>query len=42
MILVSHDINIIKQYCDKAIVLKDGRGRVFGDVNFAIEIYSTL
>jgi capsular polysaccharide transport system ATP-binding protein len=42
MILVSHDINIIKQYCDKAIVLKDGRGRVFGDVNFAIEIYCTL
>jgi capsular polysaccharide transport system ATP-binding protein len=42
MILVSHDIHTIKEYCDKALVLKDGRGRVFGDVNFAIDIYSTL
>ena len=42
MILVSHDVNTLKQYCDKALVLKDGRGRVFNDVNFAIDIYSTL
>jgi capsular polysaccharide transport system ATP-binding protein len=42
MILVSHDVNIIKQYCNKALVLKSGRGRVIDDVDFALEIYNTL
>ncbi|WP_370906506.1 ABC transporter ATP-binding protein [Ensifer sp. WSM1721] len=42
MILVSHDIAIIKSYCNKALVLKGGRGRVFTDVDFAVDIYSTL
>ncbi len=42
MILVSHDVNIIKTYCNKALVLKNGRGRVFDDVDYAISIYSTL
>ena len=42
MILVSHDTNIIKSYCNKALVLKSGRGRVIEDVNFALEIYHTL
>jgi capsular polysaccharide transport system ATP-binding protein len=42
MILVSHDVNIIKQYCNKALVLKNGRGRVFADLDYAISIYSTL
>lgn len=42
MILVSHDVNIIRQYCDKALVLKSGRGRVFDDVELALDIYHTL
>ncbi|MDE3176617.1 MAG: ABC transporter ATP-binding protein [Pseudomonadota bacterium] len=42
MILVSHDANIIKQYCNKALILKAGRGRVLDDVDFALEIYHTL
>lgn len=42
MILVSHDVEIIKKYCNRAMVLKNGRGRVFDDVNYAISIYSTL
>ena len=42
MILVSHDIGIIKQYCDKALILKAGRGRVFTDIDFALDIYRTL
>jgi capsular polysaccharide transport system ATP-binding protein len=42
MILISHDINIIKQYCDKALILKNGRGRVFTDIDFALDIYRTL
>jgi capsular polysaccharide transport system ATP-binding protein len=42
MILVSHDQEIIRQYCKKALILKAGRGRVIEDLDFALQIYSTL
>lgn len=42
MILVSHDTSILRTYCNKALVLKNGRGRVFDDVDLALDIYSTL
>ena len=42
MILVSHDINSIRTFCSKALVLKAGRGRVFDDLDLAIKIYETL
>jgi capsular polysaccharide transport system ATP-binding protein len=42
MLIVSHDIHIVQHYCSKALVLKNGRGRVFDDVALALEIYRTL
>ena len=42
MILVSHDVNIIRQYCNKALVLHAGRGVVLDDVELALQIYATL
>ena len=42
MILISHDLHIIRQYCSKALVLKSGRGRVFEDLDFACHIYESL
>ena len=42
MFLVSHDTNIIRSYCNKALVLSAGRGRVFDDVEFALQIYHSL
>lgn len=42
MILVSHDIGIIREYCSSALVLKNGHGRVFRDLDRAISIYATL
>ena len=42
MILAAHALDIIEQYCDHALVLKDGRGRVFEDVRLATRIYATL
>ncbi len=42
MILVSHDMAILKEYCNQALVLKNGRGKVFDDVDYALSIYSTL
>ena len=42
MILVSHDTHIIGKFCDRALVLKSGRGRLFDDVELALQIYATL
>jgi capsular polysaccharide transport system ATP-binding protein len=42
MILISHDTQIIRSYCNKALVLKNGRGKVFDDLDFAIRIYQSL
>ena len=42
MILVSHDTRTISQFCNKALVMKNGRARVFDDVDFALKIYDTL
>lgn len=42
LILVSHDISIIREYCSSALVLKHGHGRVFDDLDLAISIYATL
>jgi capsular polysaccharide transport system ATP-binding protein len=42
MLIVSHDMGIVRRYCEKALVLKSGRGRLFDDVELALEIYRTL
>jgi capsular polysaccharide transport system ATP-binding protein len=42
MILVSHDLNVLRSYCNKALILKNGRGRVFEDLDLAISIYTSL
>lgn len=42
MILVSHDVGIIKDYCSSALVLKGGFGRTFNDVDLAVSIYASL
>jgi len=42
MILASHSIDIVKLYCTHALVLKQGRGKVFQDIDFALRIYSDL
>ncbi|MFA6125127.1 ABC transporter ATP-binding protein [Sphingomonas sp.] len=42
MILVSHDMGIIREYCSSALVLKRGHGQVFDELDLAISIYATL
>ena len=42
MILAVHALDVVEEYCDRAIVLKRGRGRVFEDVKLATAIYATL
>lgn len=42
MIIAIHHTDFVRDYCDLALVLKRGRGRVFSDVKLATEIYATL
>ena len=42
MILVSHQYDILKQFCDKALVIKSGRSCVFEDIEFAYKLYASL
>lgn len=42
MILVTHHPSTLREYCNKAMVMKNGRGRVFSDVEFALSIYGSL
>lgn len=42
LILASHVPSIIKDYCTRAMVLHRGRGKVFDDIDLALDIYSDL
>jgi capsular polysaccharide transport system ATP-binding protein len=42
LILASHVGDFIKSYCSRALVLHRGRGKVFADLDLALDIYSAL
>jgi capsular polysaccharide transport system ATP-binding protein len=42
MIMAVHDAGVIKEYCQSALILKAGRGRVVTDLDLAARIYGTL
>jgi capsular polysaccharide transport system ATP-binding protein len=42
MILAAHALDVVEEYCSQALVLKDGRGRVFTDVKLATRVYATF
>lgn len=42
MIMAVHDAGVIKEYCQSALILKGGRGRVLSDLNLAARIYGAL
>jgi capsular polysaccharide transport system ATP-binding protein len=42
LILASHNEDIIREYCDRALILHQGKGRVFDDVELALKIYEDL
>jgi capsular polysaccharide transport system ATP-binding protein len=42
MIVAIHDVGFVKEYCAKALILMDGRGRVFDNIELAEAIYTTL
>ena len=42
LILASHNEDIIREYCDCALVLHQGKGRTFDDVELALKVYEEL
>lgn len=42
MIMAVHDVGVIKEYCQSALILKSGRGRLMTDFNLAGRIYGSL
>jgi capsular polysaccharide transport system ATP-binding protein len=42
LILASHSEDIIREYCNKALVLHRGKGQVFSDVEVALKVYEDL
>jgi capsular polysaccharide transport system ATP-binding protein len=42
LILASHNEDMIREYCNRALVLHQGKGRVFDDVEVALKVYEDL
>jgi len=42
LILASHSPELIREFCNHALVLHHGRGQMYADVNEALEIYAAL
>jgi capsular polysaccharide transport system ATP-binding protein len=42
LLLASHSLEMVKQYCNRAIVLNDGRATCYEDVNEAVGVYEAL
>jgi capsular polysaccharide transport system ATP-binding protein len=42
MILASHVGEMVRAYCSRALVLHRGRGKVFADLDLALDIYNDL
>lgn len=42
MIMAVHDAGVIREFCQSALILKGGRGRVLSDLSLAERIYGTL
>jgi capsular polysaccharide transport system ATP-binding protein len=42
LVLASHSAEMIREFCDRAMILHDGKGVIHSDVNEALAIYDAL
>jgi capsular polysaccharide transport system ATP-binding protein len=42
LVLASHSPELVREFCDRALVLHQGHGTIYTDVNDALEVYQTL
>jgi len=41
-IMASHDVNLVKRVCDRALIIENGQAKMFMDVSEALDIYHWL
>jgi capsular polysaccharide transport system ATP-binding protein len=42
LVLASHSPNLIREFCDRALVLHQGEGTIYTDVDEALDVYTAL
>jgi capsular polysaccharide transport system ATP-binding protein len=42
LVLASHSPDLIREFCDRALVLHQGRGTIYSNVNEALDVYAAL
>lgn len=42
LILASHSADLIREFCNRAVVLRNGQGTVYDDINEALTVYDAL
>ena len=42
LVLASHSPDLIREFCDRAVVLHQGHASIYDDVNEALEVYASL
>jgi len=40
--IASHNMNLIKTYCDRALIIESGQMKLFGDIAEAVETYTQI
>jgi capsular polysaccharide transport system ATP-binding protein len=41
-VIASHDLVFLRNHCDRAIVIENGRAKIFNDMDVALEIYASI
>lgn len=41
-LMASHDMNMIRTFCERALVMEGGRSRMFDDIEEAVDVYTWL
>jgi capsular polysaccharide transport system ATP-binding protein len=41
-IVASHDLNFLKEHCDRGIVIEGGRAKLFDDITLAVDVYASI
>ncbi|HEV2596326.1 MAG TPA: ABC transporter ATP-binding protein [Sphingomicrobium sp.] len=42
LIFASHSADLVREFCDQALVLDQGHGTIYSDVNQALDVYAAL
>jgi capsular polysaccharide transport system ATP-binding protein len=42
LVVASHSPDLIREFCNRAMIIHEGSGRMYSDVNEALEVYSAL